>query len=90
MTVEEIKESYDELNEIWDNGNHDSLHFCRYVKQAIEELTDNCYYNFDVDELPEGLEDNIDFLESEVYNHWRLCKIAAGETKGMLQIPVGV
>lgn len=88
MTVEEIKAAFEELNDIWDNGNQNSLPFCRYMKQALEELTSDCAYKLDED-LPEWLDDAINFLEDDVWQHWRLCKIDAGETRGMLQIPIG-
>lgn len=88
MTIEEIKKAVGELNDIWDNGNHNSLSFCRYMRQAIDELTNECIYNLDKD-LPSELDDQINFLEDDVWQHWRLCKIQAGECKGMLQIPIG-
>lgn len=88
MTVEDIKKAIDELAEIWDNGNHNSLPFCRYMRQAIEELTNECAYSL-AEDLPQELEDDIDRLEEDVWQQWWLCKIKAGETRGMLQIPIG-
>ena len=88
MTVEDIRKAYEELNDIWDNGNQNSLPFCRYMKQALDELTSDCVYKLDED-LPEQLDDAITFLEDDIRQHWRLCKIEACETKGMLQIPIG-
>lgn len=84
----DIETAYYELDAIWQSGNNQSLPFCRYMKRAIEELTSDIAYKYDGD-IPKELEDMIDWLEEDVYNHWRAAKIEAGETRGMLQIPVG-
>lgn len=86
--IKEIEKAYYELNAIWQAGNRKSLPFCRYMRQAIKEITSYITYNLDGD-IPQELEDMIDWLEEDIYNHWYVAKIEAGETRGMLQIPVG-
>lgn len=86
--IKEIEKAYYELDAIWQAGNRKSLIFCRYMRQAIDEITSDIAYNLDGD-IPQELEDMVDWLEEDIYNHWKAAKIEACETRGMLQIPVG-
>ena len=86
--IEEIEKAYYELNATWQDGNRKSLPFCQYMRQAIDELKYYIVYNLDGD-IHQELEDMIDWLDDDIYNHWKVAKIEADETRGILQIPVG-
>lgn len=86
--IKEIEKAYYELDAIWQYGNRKSLPFCRDMRQAINKIKYDIVYNLDGG-IPQELEDMIDWLEEDIYNHWKVAKIEAGETRGILQIPVG-
>lgn len=86
MTLQECRKSLDELQEIWGNGNQDSLPFCRYMRRAIEELSWELVYC--EDDIPADLEEVYNRFEDDVYECWRYLKVKHGECS-MLLLPIG-
>ncbi len=85
-TIKECEQSLEELKEIWNNGNHKSLPFCRYIKQSLEELGwELVYCNEDI---PPELDDKFNEFDEEIYQVWRKLKIERGECSITL-MPLG-
>lgn len=86
MTIQQCKDALTELEDIWLKGNPDNLHFCRYMRRAIEELSWEMVY-CDKD-IPADIEERFNILEDDVYECWYYLKIKRGECN-MLLMPVG-
>ena len=86
MTLNECKNSLEELRDIWNKGNHDSLSFCRYIRQALEELSWEMVYA--TEDISAALEYDFNVFDDEVYQAWRKLKIERGECS-MTLMPIG-
>lgn len=86
MTLNECKSSLEELQDIWDNGNQDSLSFCRYMRRAIDELAWEFIYC--TDDVPADVEETFYRFEDDIYECWRYLKIKYGECSITL-MPIG-
>lgn len=86
MTLSECENSLEELQNTWNNGNHDSLPFTRYIKQSLEELSWEIVYCDE--DVPPALDDNFSEFEEEIYQAWRKLKIERGEYS-MILVPIG-
>ena len=85
-TIKECKQSLEELEDIWNKGNPDSLPFCRYMRRAIDELSWEMIYCDN--DIPADIEERFNILEDDVYECWRYLKIKRGECS-MTLMPVG-
>lgn len=85
-TIEECKQALTELEDIWNNGNPDSLPFCRYMRRAIEELSWEMVYCDN--DIPADIEERFNILEDDIYEGWYYLKIKRGECS-MTLIPIG-
>lgn len=86
MTLKECIDSLNELQDIWENGNQNSLPFCRYMRRAIEELSWELIYQDEC--IPADVEQLYNMLEDDVYDCWRHAKIMAGQCS-MTLLPIG-
>lgn len=85
-TLKECIDSLNELQDIWEHGNQESLHFCRYMRRALEELS--WEFITQDEDIPADVEQYYNMLEDAVFNCWRHAKIMAGECS-MTLIPKG-
>lgn len=86
MKLAECRKSLEELQDIWEHGNQESLHFTRYMRQALEELSWGLIMQDE--DIPADLEQEFNILEDDVYDCWYHAKIMAGEHT-MTLIPRG-
>lgn len=86
MTLKECINSLNELQDIWENGNQNSLPFCRYMRRAIEELSWELIYQDE--DIPADVEQVYNMLEDDIYDCWWHAKIEAGECS-MTLLPIG-
>lgn len=85
-TLKECIDSLNELQDIWDNGNQNSLPFCRYMRRAMDELSWELISQ--EEDIPADVEELYNILEDDVWDCWRVAKIKAGECS-MTLIPRG-
>lgn len=85
-TLKECKKSLEELQAIWESGNQESLHFTRYMRQALEELSWELIMQDE--DIPADLEQEFNILEDDVTDCWRYAKTLACECT-MLGYPIG-
>lgn len=85
-TLTECKKSLEELQAIWSNGNQESLHFTRYMRQALEELSWELIMQDE--DIPADLEQEFNILEDDVYECFSNAKREACECS-MLGYPIG-
>lgn len=85
-TLKECKKSLDELQAIWESGNQESLHFTRYMRQALEELSWELIMQDE--DIPADLEQEFNTLEDDVYECFSNAKREACECS-MLGYPIG-
>lgn len=76
-TLKECKKSLEELQAIWESGNQESLHFTRYMRQALEELSWELIMQDE--DIPADLEQEFNILEDDVTDCWRYAKARACE-----------
>lgn len=77
VTLKECKKSLEELQAIWESGNQESLHFTRYMRQALEELSWELIMQDE--DIPADLEQEFNILEDDVTDCWRYAKARACE-----------
>lgn len=85
-TLKECKKSLEELQAIWESGNQESLHFTRYMRQTLEELSWELIMQDE--DIPADLEQEFNILEDDVTDCWRYAKARACECT-MLGYPIG-
>lgn len=85
-TLKECINSLNELYDIWDNGNQNSLPFCRYMRRAMDELSWELISQ--EEDIPSDVEQLFNILEDDVFECWYHAKIKAGECS-MTLIPRG-
>lgn len=85
-TLTECKKSLQELQAIWESGNQESLHFTRYMRQALEELSWELIMQDE--DIPAYLEQEFNILEDDVYECFSNAKREACECS-MLGYPIG-
>lgn len=85
-TLKECINSLNELYDIWDNGNQNSLPFCRYMRRAMDELSWELISQ--EEDIPSDAEQLFNILEDDVFECWYHAKIKAGECS-MTLIPRG-
>lgn len=85
-TLTECKKSLQELQAIWESGNQESLHFTRYMRQALEELSWELIMQDE--DIPVDLEQEFNILEDDVYECFSNAKREACECS-MLGYPIG-
>lgn len=85
-TLTECKKSLQELQAIWESGNQESLHFTRYMRQALEELSWELIMQNE--DIPADLEQEFNILEDDVYECFSNAKREACECS-MLGYPIG-
>lgn len=85
-TLTECKKSLEELQAIWEGGNQESLHFTRYMRQALEELSWELIMQDE--DIPADLEQEFNILEDDVYECFSNAKREACECS-MLGYPIG-
>lgn len=85
-TLTECKNSLQELQAIWESGNQESLHFTRYMRQALEELSWELIMQDE--DIPADLEQEFNILEDDVYECFSNAKREACECS-MLGYPIG-
>lgn len=73
-----MRKEVEEFAVLWENGSRNSLNFCRYMKKDFENLTWECVENDE--DIPQDLEDLMNWLEDDIFQHWKTAKIKAGET----------
>ena len=83
----EFNKSVEELEVLWKNGNKNSLHFCRYMRDEIENLANEYIYESDTF-YDHEFEQRFEWLEDDVFIHWKQAKFMAGECT-MLGYPKG-
>ena len=66
MTLKECINNLNELQDIWENGNQLSLHFCRYMGQALEELS--WEFIMQDEDIPADIEQLFNMLEDDIYD----------------------
>ncbi len=86
MTLKECKDKLEELTDVWENGNQDSLPFCRYMRRVVDELSWEFIYC--TDDVPADIEEMYNRLEDDVYECWRYLKVKHGECSIAL-LPIG-
>lgn len=86
MTLKECKSTLEDLQYIWDNGNQNSLPFCRYMRIQIDELSWEFIYC--TEDIPADVEEEYNRLEEDVWECWRYLKIKHGECSITL-LPIG-
>ncbi len=86
MTLKKCKDRLNELQDIWDNGNQNSLPFCRYMRREVEELSWEFIYCTDY--VPADIAEMYNRLEDDVYECWRYLKVKHGECSITL-LPIG-
>lgn len=85
-TLTECKKSLQELQAIWESGNQESLHFTRYMRQALEELSWELIMQDE--DIHADLEQEFNILEDDVYECFSNAKREACECS-MLGYPIG-
>ncbi len=83
----EFNKAVEELEILWEKGNKESLHFCRYMRAEIENLANEYIYENETVYDPE-FEERFEWLDDDVFTHWRHAKFEAGECN-MLGYPKG-
>ena len=86
VTLKECIDSLNELQDIWDNGNQESLSFCRYMRRALEELSWELITQDE--DIPADVEQLYNMLEDDVFDCWCHAKIVAGQCS-MTLLPIG-
>lgn len=86
MTLKECVDRLNELQDIWENGNQNSLAFCRYMRCDLDELSWELIYQDE--DIPANIEELYNMLEDDIYDCWRKCKIKAGQCTLTL-LPIG-
>lgn len=86
VTLKECINSLEELQDIWNQGNQESLPFCRYMRRAIDELAWEFIYC--TDDVPADVEETFYRFEDDVYECWRYLKVKHGECSITL-MPIG-
>lgn len=85
-TIKECINSMNELQDIWENGNQNSLPFCRYMRRALEELS--WEFITQEEDIPADVEQLYNMLEDDVFECWYHAKIKAGQCS-MTLLPIG-
>lgn len=85
-TLKECKKSLEKLQAIWEIGNQESLHFTRYMRQALEELSWELIMQDE--DIPADLEQEFNILEDDVTDCWRYAKSRSCECS-TLDYPIG-
>lgn len=85
-TLKECIDSMNELQDIWNQCNQESLPFCRYMLRAIDELAWEFIYC--TDDVPADVEETFYRFEDDVYECWRYLKVKHGECSITL-MPIG-
>lgn len=85
-TLSKCINSMNELQDIWENGNQESLPFCRYMRRALEELS--WEFIMQDEDIPADVEQLYNMLEDDVFECWYHAKIKAGQCS-MTLLPVG-
>lgn len=85
-TMEECNYALEELEAIWSDGNQNSLKFCRYMKEQIEQLS--WEYVMADEDISADIEERFNILEDDVTDCWRYAKSRACECS-MLGYPIG-
>lgn len=86
MTLKECNDKLEELQDIWENGNQNSLPFCRYMRRAVDELSWEFIYC--TEDIPSDVEETYNRLEDDIYDCWRYLKVKHGECSITL-LPIG-
>lgn len=85
-TLKECINSLNELQDIWEHGNQNSLPFCRYMRRALDELS--WEFITQDEDIPADVEQCFNMLEDDIWECWYNAKITAGECS-MTLIPRG-
>lgn len=86
MTLQQCKNKLGELQDVWDNGNQNSLPFCRYMRREIEKLSWEFVYC--TDDIQADVEETFNKFEDDIYERWRHLKVKHGECS-MTLMPIG-
>lgn len=86
MTLKECNDKLEELQDIWENGNQNSLPFCRYMRRVVDELSWEFVYC--TEGIPSDVEETYNRLEDDIYDCWRYLKVKHGECSITL-LPIG-
>ena len=71
-TLKECIDSLYELEAIWESGNQNSLHFCRYMGQALDELS--WEFIMQDEDIPADIEQFYNMLEDDVFDCYKHAK----------------